>query len=112
MFSFIDDYFDVVLDGETRCEGTWVNNNASIAFPLKQKNVFIIGCTDLIDLKMIKIKVTGEKTFDWIEAKYHRNYPKECSSEQTFHESCFEGPSATQENYDVILVAVRRRMGM
>ena len=111
IFSFIDEYFDVLLDGKTRCKGNWVDNTASIAFPLKQKNVFIIGCVDPINVKMVKIKVTGEKTFDWIEAKYQKNYPKECSTEQTFLESCFEGPSVTQDNYDVVLAAVPRTMG-
>ena len=63
---------------------------------------------------MVKIRVTGESTFDWIEAKYHKdraNYPAHCKEQATFSEDCFDGTLVEQINYDVDLVAIPQENG-
>ena len=57
---------------------------------------------------MIKIFVTGETSFEWIDAKcstpsYHSN----CWSQQTFTEKCFQGDPISRNEYDVQLVALK-----
>ena len=62
---------------------------------------------------MVKIRVTGEKTFDWLEARYIEKYPEECGKQSTFHEGCFlQGTPVEQHQYDVELVAkIREKKG-
>ena len=55
---------------------------------------------------MVKIAVTGETTFNWIDAKYHElAATSSCRDQVTFSESCFHGSSVSKERYDVQLVA-------
>ena len=84
-----------------------VDGAPNILFPLAEKNEFILGLTnnETQILKMVKIRVTGERTFNWLEAKYNERYPEECGRQSTFYEECFEGQSEWQHNYDVDLVA-------
>ena len=98
--------FDVQLNGETRLVGSWVSGAPNIAYPLPETNVFILGKPDPNFVKMVKIRVTGEKTFDWLEARVIEKYPDECGKQSTFHEGCFlQGNSVNQNQYDVKLVA-------
>ena len=60
---------------------------------------------------MVKIRVKQETAFDWLEARYDTNYPKDCGVQSTFTESCFQGSSANQNQYNVILSAVKRQTG-
>ena len=86
--------------------GSYVSGAANIAYPLTETNVFILGKPDLEFVKMVKIRVTGEYTFDWLEAKYIADYPEECGKQSTFHEGCFfKGNNVEQDKYDVQLVA-------
>ena len=55
---------------------------------------------------MVKIRVTGETTFDWIEAKVKNGPSGNCKVQATFNEECFEGSPVTQNNYDVTLSAI------
>ena len=60
-------------------------------------------------LKMIKIFVTGETSYDWIEAKYSNLdwIDSNCRLQSTFTEDCYQGPRKTnQDYYHVGLVAV------
>ena len=72
---------------------------------MEEQNVFIVALVAGTDLKMVKIRVTGETTFDWIEAKYNEHFPRACGIASTFYEDCFQGPSVTKTNYNVILDA-------
>ena len=55
---------------------------------------------------MMKIEVTGETTFNWVDAKYHVvSATSSCRDQETFSESCFHGSSVSQGNYDIQLVA-------
>ena len=93
--------------------GKWVNAAANIAFPLGD-NLFIVASASAREVKMVKIRVTGESTFDWIEAKYHKdraNYPAKCKEQATFSEDCFDGTLVEQINYDVDLVAIPQENG-
>ena len=94
-----------MLGGQTRLEGKWVNSVASIAFPLGE-NIFIVASASEKFLKMVKIHVTGESTFDWIEARYQKgNTPAICTVQETFSEDCFVGTSVEEPFYSVKLVA-------
>ena len=101
----------MLLGGQTRLVGSAVSGATAIAYPLSEKNVFILANPGIPFIKMVKIRVTGEKTFDWIDAKYHRNVSEECGQQLTFLESCFHGTSVRPDQYDVELVAVVRKMG-
>ena len=113
-FIFITDkaetHYDVILGGETKLKGQWVNSIASIAYNLED-NVFIVASPGGRYLKMVKIHVTGVSTFDWIEARLHQdvgNYPKKCKIQATFSEDCFKGTSIGETYYNVSLVAKPR----
>ena len=96
-----------MLGGKTKLEGKWINSGtvASLAFAMGG-NIFIVASVSGNALKLVKIRVTGETTFDWIEAKYVQgNYPTECKSQETFTEECFVGTSVKEPNYSVELVA-------
>ena len=73
--------FDVVLNGKTKFIGDWAKDAPSIAYPLAEKNVFVLGqpLPKHNFLKMVKIQVTGLTTFDWLDAKNRRNWPETCS---------------------------------
>ena len=89
-------------------KGKWVDGAPNIVYPLAEKNEFILGLTnnEAKMLEMVKIRVTGETTFNWLEAKYNESYPEECGKQSTFDEGCFEGESVRQHIYDVDLVAI------
>lgn len=106
-------FFQVLLNGETTFKGSWANGLlATIAYPLVEKNVFIVSGVHLSIIKMVKIRVTGETTFDWLEAKYHRNFPSECGDPSTFNEHCFTGTSVNQDKYDLNLKAALQQEGI
>ena len=110
-------FFQVLLNGETTFKGSWANGaSATIAYPLVEKNVFIVSTVttyaNLPIIKMVKIRVTGETTFDWLEAKYHQNFPSECGKQSTFNENCFTGKSVDQDKYDLNLKAALQQGGI
>ena len=88
-------------------KGSWVDGAPSIVYSLAEKNVFILGITNIEEqmLKMVKIRVTGKTTFNWLDARYKQNYSEECGKQSTFNEGCFQGPSVGQDKYDVDLIA-------
>ena len=100
--------YEIVLGGKTKLEGKWIDSGAvaNLAFPMGE-NIFIVARVSEKYLKMVKIRVTGETTFDWIEAKYvvEGNYPTVCKAQETFTEECFVGTSVKEPNYSVELVA-------
>ena len=87
--------------------GSWVDGAPSIIYPLEEKNVFILGLASIEEqiLKMVKIRVTGKTTFNWLEARYQTDYPEECGEQSTFNKGCFQGLTVGQDKYDVDLVA-------
>ena len=104
-----------MLGGKTRLEGIWVNASAGPAFPMGE-NIFIVGCVECggPHLKMVKIRVTGETTFEWIEARVQRrNYPSHCKAQETFTVECWNDGSTEngygtifdESRYSVVLVA-------
>ena len=101
--------WNVKLDGSTKLSGKWINRGnpipATIAYHV-EGNVFIIAAVEGSYLKMMKIEVTGETTFNWVDAKYHTvSATSSCRDQETFSESCFHGSSVSQGKYDVQLVA-------
>ena len=97
----------IKLNGATKLTGVWINNgipvSATIAHPLGE-NIFIIAAFTESHLKMVKIRVTGETSFEWIDAKYTKleqdepGFPTECLSQSTFYEDCFQGNNVIEDN--------------
>ena len=52
---------------------------------------------------MVRLRVTGPTSFDWISTKYDINYNASCLT--TFSESCYVGGNAGKVSYLVRLVA-------
>ena len=51
---------------------------------------------------MVKIQVTGEKTFDWLEAKYRKeSSTSKCRAQDTFYKDCFRGTNVGKDTYNV-----------
>ena len=94
---------------ETMLSGPWINEGtpipATIAFKLPREDAWIVGANEGGYLKMVKLKVTGSKTFEWIATKHNRdgNYDESCLAE--FSESCFVGTDSNEDQYKVELVA-------
>ena len=94
---------------ETIIGGPWVNKGipvpATIAFCLHNKDTWIVGLHDVNFLKMVKLRVTGANTYDWISSKSvsDGSYDKSCLT--SFGESCFDGNDVPESKYQVQLVA-------
>ena len=90
---------------ETLVGGPWVNNGiplqATIALYLDTEDAWIVGTHDKIYLKMVKLRLTGENTFDWIGSKYQSLFNESCLT--SFTESCFEGIDVPEDKYEVLI---------
>lgn len=95
----------IPLNGHTKLLGAEVNGGspkvATIAFELQglvfsqlHRDVFIVGTIDNHILKMVKIRVLGETTFEWMEAKY-RPSSYECLTQSRFSQDCFHGTAVS-----------------
>ena len=78
-------------------------------------NIWILALKDKTYLKMVKIKVTGEETYQWIEAMYNREGDYDPACDTNFQESCYvhmpkepdwDKPKK-DESYKIILSADR-----
>ena len=80
---------------------------AAIAYHIED-NFYIIAVLHGPFIKMVKARVTGEATSQWIDAKYDRieNADPKCKTDSTFYEGCFKGRSVSQEEYNVRIDAV------
>ena len=71
-------------------------------------NIFILGAFDGVYLKMIKIRVLGEATYEYINGKYFDILiePTLCTKQETFTEECFHGTSVPNSiDYNLVLNA-------
>ena len=97
--------WNIFLDGKTKLSGLHANGAASIAYRVEE-NTFIVAAYNGKFLKMVKIQVTGETTFKWIDAKYHTpSSDSTCRSQLTFDVDCFYGTSMSEKRYTVVLLA-------
>ena len=79
---------------------------ATIAYRLVEQE-FIIAAVSRY-LVMVKIQVTGEKTFEWLGARYDQSTPW-CSTQENFTAQCYRGTIVSENMYSVSkLVAVSR----
>ena len=96
---------------QTLIGGPWINHGtplpATIAFDIVEEDAWIVGLIEKGTLKMVKLRLTGPKSYDWISAKYRNpeTYPQSCASMSSFSESCFIGENTSETNYQVQLVA-------
>ena len=99
----------VQLGGETKLFGHSIGGDvprpATIAYSLGG-NVFLVALVEEPYLKMVKIFVTGETSFDWMEAKYSQpSSNSSCRHQSTFTKECYHGTSMDETAYNVQLIA-------
>ena len=98
-----------ILLPQTKLSGANINGGipipATIAFKLANDDEWIVGVLDGGYLKMVKLKVTGPNSYDWMATKYTNLYDESCPT--AFSESCFTGYDAFngETYYTVELVA-------
>ena len=101
-----------MLNGKTKLSGLLIGSGfpgdqleATIAHQIIP-NIFIVAAVDGHYLKMVKIRVTGITTFEWIEAKYMApSSDSKCRHQQSFSIDCFDGPAMSASHYNVVLLA-------
>ena len=84
---------------------------ATISYPLGE-NIWIIAGRIENALKMVQIEITGQDTFNWIDASI--TLTETCFSQQGFTESCFtDGVNQSRwgRSYDVSLVTIQEGTG-
>lgn len=69
-------------------------------------NIWIVGVIDGPHLKMIKIEITGENTYNYVATRYTTGTAttSACSNPSTFSEACFIGTESSNGTYVVNLV--------
>ena len=69
-------------------------------------NIWIVGVIDSPHLKMIKIEITGENTYNYVATRYTTGTAttSACSNPSTFSEACFIGTESSNGTYVVNLV--------
>ena len=82
-----------ILLPQTKFSGSNIGGSpvpATIALQLSD-NEWIVGVVNDNIMKMVKLRITGANTFDWIATKYNRkgNYNNCCVT--AFSKSCFVG---------------------
>ena len=78
---------------------------ATMSYRLKE-NQFIVGLRKNSYLSMVWIRVTGEQSFEWIDArKLDLMNDSTCDREEEFTFHCFKGNNESREDYDLVLVA-------
>ena len=96
-----------ILIPQTQLSGPRVNDGipipAEVVAYLYEEEAWIVGAEDHGFLKMVKLRVTGSTSFDWIDTKFDSNYNNSCLN--AFSESCFVGKNASKNQYPVLLVA-------
>ena len=107
----------MVLDGNTKIS---IKNGlpvpATIAYRV-EKDVYIIAEVSG-PLIMVKIRITGSKTFEFIEARSHihdepyRSFGTYCNRPETFTIDCYRGVRALEDTYKVAKLVAVSRSGM
>ena len=91
---------------QTKFVGANINHGtpipATIALKLSNEGEWIVGVVDGKYLKMVKLRVTGASSYEWIDNKYTTKYDPSCLT--SFSESCFVGKRPPKK-YQIILVA-------
>ena len=77
---------------------------ATIALPLLEENEWIVAVRNN-QLKMVKLRVTGANSYEWIATKYAETSQYHASCLESFSESCFAGNTNGENSYIVKLVA-------
>ena len=78
--------------------------SATLALDLSD-NIWVVGVLNGNFMKMVKLKITGATSYDWIATKFLRigNFTSSCEAD--FSESCFIGNDGTECMYTVQLAA-------
>ena len=88
--------------------GPYINHGkplkATMAIEM-EANVRIVALIDNKKLKMVKLRITGASTYDWMESMWTTSYSSLCSNKNTFDEECFAGKSVGRDFYKISLVA-------
>ena len=95
----------------TTLTGRYVNSGrgqpVTLLFELGS-NIWIVGLIDGTTkpyLKMVKIRLTGATTSEWLDTRYNSLFPLSCGRAATFNVGCFTGTAAGEAMYPVSLKA-------
>ena len=100
-FSFAKERYKPVI-GETKLTGPSINNGSKLGITLAYRipasaGIWIVAAMDDGKLKMVKIRITGANTFEYVNIYCSGRYiprkkvPKSCISSETFTvESCWD----------------------
>jgi hypothetical protein len=85
-----------------RLGGKWISgeHTPTIKFDLGD-NVWILGVKRPPYLKMIQIRITGQRSYETLQTAYQTDgkYDKKCDSQETFYLECFGGRFTTNGKY-------------
>ena len=94
-------------------ENDGVDISATIALKLPNKNEWIVGIKEAGYLKLVKLRVIGPTSYEWLSTKsidyQDSSYDSSChQSPSTFTEACFiRGIDGDETVYGIWLVAIR-----
>jgi len=97
-----------VLPGAT-LTGNEVNGGVALPITLMLSlgnNVWLVGVVDDGILKMVKIRVTGAGTSEWLGTRSDANYDPSCALQRTFRKACWDvGDELPRDAFPVSLQA-------
>merc|ERR1711971_1115775 len=68
-------------------------------------NIWLVALYDHELLEMVKIKISGKETFEWLATKLAEEPDKRCTVQKTFTAACFKGEDKDKDKYKVHLKA-------
>jgi len=93
---------------DSKFGGSWINYGTPLPVILKRHlggNEWMLGLVEAPYLKLEKIRVTSETTYEWIATRYDNAYDASCARQATFTLACFKGTDPGRDAYPVILSA-------
>jgi len=76
--------------------GSWINHGTPMPVTLKTHlggDRWMFGLVEAPYLKMVKVDITGEHTFEYVATRYDPDYSVVCAAQATFTDACFHSPS-------------------
>jgi len=97
-----------ILTPDTTFGGPWINFGTPLPVTLKlhqEGDEWMLGLVEGPYLKLVKIRITGETTHEWIATRYDNTYDRACAVQVTFTLECFKGTDPAKDAYPVSLKA-------
>jgi hypothetical protein len=97
-----------ILTPDTKFGGPWINFGNPLPVTLKLHlggDNWMVALVEAPYLKIVKIRITGETTSEWITTRYDNSYDGACAVQATFTIACFKGTDPAKDAYPVSLQA-------